>query len=108
MSILAFNAADHAYPGDTGGVLTVTASQPTPELVRIVCADHGVGIAADLRDRIFDPFFTTSREAGNTGLGLHIAFNLVVSTLGGTIELIDQGGGAAFAIELPTDRAAVN
>jgi signal transduction histidine kinase len=106
MSILAFNAADHGYPGEARGVFEVTASQPDPRTVRIMCADRGEGIPSELRDRIFDPFFTTRRKAGNTGLGLHIAFNLVVSTLGGTIELIDQEAGSCFAIEIPTVRAA--
>ncbi|MFC0239747.1 sensor histidine kinase [Rhodopseudomonas telluris] len=105
MGILAFNAAEHGYPNGAGGVFTVTATQPDPATVRIVCADRGVGITPELRDRIFDPFFTTSRDTGSAGLGLHIAFNLVVSTLGGTIELIEQESGAAFAIELPTNRA---
>ncbi|WP_420133361.1 sensor histidine kinase [Rhodopseudomonas sp.] len=104
MSILAFNAAEHGYPDGAGGVFTVTATQPDPATLRIVCADRGVGIAPELRDRIFDPFFTTRRDSGNAGLGLHIAFNLVVSTLGGTIELIEQDSGAAFAIEIPTQR----
>lgn len=106
LSILAFNAAEHGYPNGAGGVFSVTATQADPAMVRIVCADRGAGIAADLRDRIFDPFFTTRRETGSAGLGLHIAFNLVVSTLGGTIELIAQDSGAAFAIEIPTRRIA--
>ncbi|NEW86168.1 sensor histidine kinase [Rhodopseudomonas sp. WA056] len=102
LGILAFNAAIHAYPGDAEGVLHVEAARIAPDRVRITLADDGVGIPADRAERIFDPFFTTKRDGGSIGLGLHIAFNLVASTLGGTIELIGSEHGAAFQIDLPT------
>ncbi|WP_315785374.1 MULTISPECIES: HAMP domain-containing sensor histidine kinase [unclassified Bradyrhizobium] len=102
ISILAFNAATHAYPGDTSGVFTVAVAQPLDRSVCITCADKGVGMPDHVRGRVFDPFFTTRREKGNAGLGLHIAFNLVVSTLGGRIELdSDVQQGTRIALEIP-------
>ncbi|MGJ5153457.1 sensor histidine kinase [Bradyrhizobium sp. HKCCYLR1023] len=102
ISILAFNAATHAYPGDISGVLTVEVAQPGDDSVRIVCADQGVGMRDQVRGRVFDPFFTTRREKGNAGLGLHIAFNLVASTLGGRIELDSQPQqGTRITLDIP-------
>lgn len=102
ISILAFNAATHAYPGDISGVFTVEVAQPGDDSVRIVCADQGVGMRDQVRGRVFDPFFTTRREKGNAGLGLHIAFNLVASTLGGRIELDSQPQqGTRITLDIP-------
>ena len=65
-------------------------------------ADNGCGIAEDLLPRIFDPFVTTRMGRGGTGLGLHIAHNLVVQVLGGSISVASQPGeGCCFTIELP-------
>jgi len=102
ISNLAFNTAEHAYPDKRGGKFTITVSQPEPESVRIVCSDEGVGIPDDMQAHIFDPFVTTSRASGNTGLGLHIAFNTVVSSLRGSLRLESKPGpGTEIAIEIP-------
>lgn len=75
--------------------------------------DNGEGISGDNVSRIFDPFFTTRRGSGNTGLGLHIVYNLVHQKLGGrfayitpeardTVTLADlPRTGACFLISLP-------
>jgi two-component system NtrC family sensor kinase len=102
LSILAFNAAAHAYPDAKSGVLNMTVTRPKDGRIEIACWDTGVGIAADIAARVFDPFFTTRRERGNAGLGLHVAFNVVVSTLGGTIAVdTAQRSGARFVLNLP-------
>ncbi|VIO75197.1 sensor histidine kinase [Bradyrhizobium ivorense] len=102
ISNLAFNAAVHAYPDGKGGAFHVTVSQPEPTAVRIVCADKGVGIPGDMQGRVFDPFVTTGRERGNIGLGLHVVFNIVVSSLSGRIELDSKPNcGTLVAIEIP-------
>jgi len=46
-----------------------------------VC-DNGAGIALAHRGKIFEPFFTTTRGSGASGLGLHIAYNLVTKKTG--------------------------
>jgi len=102
ISILAFNAATHAYPGEVSGLFTVEVAPPADGVVRILCADHGVGMPGHVRGRVFDPFFTTRREKGNAGLGLHIAFNLVASTLGGRIELDSEPQkGTRITLDIP-------
>ncbi|WGR92480.1 HAMP domain-containing histidine kinase [Bradyrhizobium sp. ISRA443] len=102
ISNLAFNAAAHAYPDGGGGPFKVTVTPLDQALVRIVCADEGVGVAEDLQARVFDPFFTTGREKGNIGLGLHVVFNIVVSSLNGRIALESKPGcGTLVFVEIP-------
>jgi signal transduction histidine kinase len=56
----------------------------------------------EVRRRAFDPFFTTRRNAGGTGLGLHIVHNLVTQTLGGRLTLDTRPGrGSIFRIIIP-------
>ncbi|GJE41197.1 sensor histidine kinase [Methylobacterium soli] len=102
LSNLALNAVIHGFPGGRTGVLDLTVSRLGARDLRIVFADNGAGIPAENLRKVFDPFFTTRRDQGSTGLGLHIVFNLVVSTLGGQIEL-ESGPdrGTRFTIDLP-------
>jgi signal transduction histidine kinase len=64
-------------------------------------ADEGEGVAAEMRQRVFTKFWRSGRRGG-TGLGLYIVRGLVEAH-GGRIEISDApGGGALFAIELPS------
>lgn len=64
-------------------------------------ADNGQGMGPDVLERAFEPFFTTQRQHG-FGLGLHIAYNLVVHQLGGSISLqSEMGRGCRVRIQLP-------
>jgi PAS domain S-box-containing protein len=71
--------------------------------LRIVIADDGRGIPADVRNRIFEPFFTTKGESG-TGLGLWISSG-ILRKYDGTIKLKSstQPGrsGTCFSVFLP-------
>jgi signal transduction histidine kinase len=56
----------------------------------------------EVRERIFEPFFTTARGQGSTGLGLHIVFNLVTRTLGGSLVCESTPGqGTSFHVTMP-------
>lgn len=98
---LALNAAAHAYPDGRPGTLRLSAAA-APDGVRVVFSDDGVGIPAEHLPRVFDPFFTTTRDRGSLGLGLHIVFNLVVSTMRGRIEVASEPGrGTRYTLVLP-------
>ncbi|HVT42547.1 MAG TPA: ATP-binding protein [Acidimicrobiales bacterium] len=72
---------------------------------RVEVADSGPGIELDKRDVVFERFAqideSSTRRVGGTGLGLHIARELV-ALHGGTIGIDDAPeGGAMFVVELP-------
>ncbi|MCG7974373.1 MAG: HAMP domain-containing histidine kinase, partial [Candidatus Thiodiazotropha taylori] len=70
--------------------------------VRLVYTDDGAGIPQHHIDKIFEPFYTTNREAGGSGLGLHLVYNSVTTHLGGTIEVEpNPHAGVRFIIEFP-------
>lgn len=68
-------------------------------IVEIV--DNGAGIPPELRPRIFEPFFTTKAPGVGTGLGLHIAYNIVVHKHQGRIEVESRPGETRFQVVLP-------
>ena len=102
VSNLALNAVIHAFPDGCAGLLAIDVTRLGDAAIRIVFRDDGRGIPRENLQRIFDPFFTTRREEGSTGLGLHIVYNLVTSTLHGRIEIeSDAATGTRFTIDLP-------
>jgi signal transduction histidine kinase len=75
------------------------------DAVHLEVADSGPGISPGRRDEVFERFLqldgSTTRRMRGTGLGLHIARELVILH-GGTISVGDAPeGGAVLAVELP-------
>lgn len=92
-SLAAAGAA--SQPGDVMIEVGLTGNRG-----RIVIADRGVGMSADLQARIFEPFFSTDRGSGH-GLGLAFC-QRVIHGAGGAIRVRSQlTRGASFTIELP-------
>ncbi len=77
------------------------------DLVAIVVADQGKGIAVEDQERIFERFERVdTTEAGGTGLGLYIARRLA-RAMGGDIAVDSAPGqGARFTFTLPARRDA--
>ncbi len=77
--------------------------------VIIKIKDNGGGIPKDIINKIFEPYFTTKHQSQGTGLGLHMAYNLIVDGMNGTIKVTNQTYtykdkeyiGAEFIISLP-------
>ncbi|MDQ3249038.1 MAG: HAMP domain-containing histidine kinase [Chloroflexota bacterium] len=97
---LVINSMLHGYPNSVGGHFQLCFVRQGRQL-RLDYQDDGCGIPAADLGRIFEPFFTTARGRGGTGLGLHIVYNLITQTMGGTIQCESQSGaGTKFTITL--------
>ncbi len=96
------NSVVHAFEANQAGHISITADMMDQGVVRLRYSDDGRGIDHQVRDKIFEPFFTTRRGSGSTGLGLHIVYNLVVGSLGGSIGISDNDpSGVVFTILFP-------
>ena len=72
-----------------------------PERVQVDVCDDGPGIVPELRERIFEPFFTTKPVGVGSGLGLHIAYGIVVREHGGDLSVESRPGRTCFHVTLP-------
>jgi two-component system sensor histidine kinase GlrK len=94
------NAIRHSPPG---GAIQVALTRQ-PERVRIDFHDEGPGVADTDRARIFEPFYRGERQpegaVRGTGIGLSIVREYVEAH-GGQVELLPDGPGAHFRVELP-------
>jgi len=70
--------------------------------VEVVVTDNGCGIPVQYMGKIFDPFFTTKEVGKGTGLGMHLAYN-IIKKHGGTIAVESEiGKGSTFTVRIPT------
>lgn len=79
-----------------------TPNRPTGEWVQIRIRDTGCGILPQHQTKIFDPFFTTKPVGSGKGLGLSIAYKIIVDRHHGRLNFENiPEGGCEFIIELP-------
>jgi len=95
------NLIDNAAQAMDGtGTLTIrTARDDGCILVEI--GDTGPGIPPEVQQRIFEPFFTTKPVGEGTGLGLDIAWRIVVNKHHGDLRVESVPGDTRFQIRLP-------
>lgn len=86
-----------------GGRIRIRLSQLT-DVVHIDMDDEGPGIAYDDQARIFEPFYRGERQppqmVRGSGIGLSIVHEYIAAH-GGRVQLLPDGPGAHFRIELP-------
>ena len=87
------------------GTLTIrTAREDDCVLVEI--GDTGPGIPEAIQKRIFEPFFTTKPVGEGTGLGLDIAWRIVVNKHHGDLRVESAPGDTRFQVRLPIQAPA--
>jgi signal transduction histidine kinase len=91
------NAIDAA--GEDGTIRIQTFTDNAMLIVEII--DTGPGISPEVLPRIFEPFFTTKAIGKGTGLGLEIAYRIVVNQHHGEIRVRSQPGNTQFQVWLP-------
>ncbi len=74
-------------------------------LVLIEIGDNGSGIPEDVQLHIFEPFFTTKGVGKGTGLGLDIAYRIVVNRHHGDLQVSSFPGDTRFQVRLPIERS---
>jgi len=89
-----------AYAMNGSGTLTIRTSRDGDTL-RVEIGDTGPGIPPELQQRIFEPFFTTKPIGQGTGLGLDIAYRIVVARHGGDLTVESKPGDTWFVVRLP-------
>lgn len=84
-----------------------TAYNETSDLITIRVRDEGEGIPPENLNHIIEPFFTTKRDAGGTGLGLSVSYN-IVKNHGGHLHFTSRFGiGTTATVMLPVSRRNV-
>ncbi|MDZ7967511.1 MAG: ATP-binding protein [Nostoc sp. DedSLP03] len=64
--------------------------------------DNGIGMSENVKQRVFDHMFTTKPVGKGIGLGMAIAYQIVVDKHRGTIEVDSTPGyGTEFTIRIP-------
>jgi signal transduction histidine kinase len=96
------NLIDNAIQAmGSDGTLTVRTSRTGDDMVRVEICDDGPGIPKDIIDRIFTPFFTTKAFGEGTGLGLDLAWRIVVEKHHGNLRVESNPGDTRFIVVLP-------
>ena len=103
LMILLINSVE-AVPKDNGKILVRLSDQDEGQQLRIEVIDNGVGISKEDLTHIFEPFYTTKKSEENTGLGLSVAYRIVVVRHGGEISVDSRlNEGTTFTIDLPVN-----
>jgi signal transduction histidine kinase len=103
------NLIDNAVDAMDGhGTLTVRTRPGLDDRLVVEIGDTGPGVPDEVRNRIFEPFFTTKPMGKGTGLGLDIAWRIVVGRHRGDIRLESVPGDTRFQVVLPVEEPDPN
>src|SRR5215204_4823786 len=95
------NIIDNAIDAVEGQGELALRAHTVVGVVTVFIIDNGAGIPPQLQSRIFEPFFTTKAPGAGTGLGLHIAYNIIVHKHRGQIEVASKPGETRLRVVLP-------
>jgi signal transduction histidine kinase len=96
------NLVDNALDALAGkGELVVATERVDADHVAVSIVDDGPGIPAALQAEVWKPFVTTKPPGAGSGLGLHLAYTVVVRRHRGAITLESRPGRTCFRVVLP-------
>ncbi|WP_166902737.1 ATP-binding protein [Mycobacterium sp. DL440] len=96
------NIIDNAIQAMAGhGTLTLRTGRETDDMIRVEICDDGPGISDEDIGQIFTPFFTTKPFGEGTGLGLDLAWRIVVKKHHGDLRVVSEPGNTRFIVLLP-------
>ncbi|MBU1708344.1 HAMP domain-containing protein [bacterium] len=103
MLVLLVNAIE-AMPSEGGEVIVRLRDGEKDGTLLMEVSDNGNGISEEDAPHIFEPYYTTKDSAENTGLGLAVAYRIIVDHHHGRISVDSTvNEGTTFTIELPID-----
>ena len=102
------NIIDNAIDAMQGAGALVLRTYTKDGEVVVEIIDDGPGIPPEVQRRIFEPFFTTKGPGVGTGLGLHIAYNIIFHKHRGEIQVASRPGETRFRVVLPIRLARRN
>ncbi|MEH2191504.1 MAG: ATP-binding protein [Nostoc sp.] len=84
------------------GQICIRTELANDKQVIIQIYDNGIGMSEEVKQRVFDYMFTTKPVGKGIGLGMAIAYQIVVEKHAGTIEVDSTPGyGTEFTIRIP-------
>lgn len=103
LEILIENSITHGFSDEAilTPIVSIEALVKDGDL-ELVYSDNGKGLELYQESRIFEPFYTTTFGSGGSGLGLHLLYNIVSTTLQGRVDIVDiEGQSLSFKLTLP-------
>jgi len=96
------NAVDAIRARNSGeGEITVRTALVDRDVIRVQICDNGIGISSDVRERVFLPFFTTKPVGEGIGMGLDLAWRVIVGKHRGSLGVTSVPGDTRFTACLP-------
>jgi len=88
--------------GEAYSPLVNTSTLRGKDKIIVKIKDNGAGMPAHIKEKIMQPFFTTKPTGEGTGLGLSLAYDIIVKGHGGNIDFNSiNGEGSEFIVSLP-------
>ena len=100
ISNLIMNSIAHGFKGKQGGDISIEVNESEKNIL-IIYSDNGIGIKKENIRKLFEPFFTTNMGT-NSGLGMHIIYNIITQQFKGDIQCESyENKGVIFTISIP-------
>ena len=98
------NSIMHGFEKKVDGAKISVEIYTKDKELYIIYSDNGSGVDKNIHSKVFEPFVTTKRNAGGTGLGLNIVYNLITQKLQGRLLFdSEKDKGTKFTIIIPVE-----